>query len=104
MPFSFPLNTLSPGVYNCQSQTLEVGDGQGGLACCDSWSRKELDTTEWLNWTELNMESVAREEMQFAEYLPSITKQNSLELWENTLATGIVYPFDYSAFIYPICL
>ena len=29
------------------------GDGQGGLACCDSWGRKELDTTECLNWTEL---------------------------------------------------
>ena len=31
-----------------------VGDGQGGLACCDSWHRKESDTTERLNWTELN--------------------------------------------------
>ena len=31
-----------------------VGDGQGGLACCDSWSCIELDMTEWLNWTELN--------------------------------------------------
>ena len=31
---------------------LGVGDGQGGLACCDSWGRKELDTTERLNWTE----------------------------------------------------
>ena len=30
------------------------GDGQGGLACCDSWGRKESDTTEWLNRTELN--------------------------------------------------
>ena len=30
--------------------TPGVGDGQGGLACCDSWGRKELDTTEWLNW------------------------------------------------------
>ena len=28
------------------------GDGQGGLACWDSWGRKELDTTERLNWTE----------------------------------------------------
>ena len=27
------------------------GDGQGGLAYCDSWGRKESDTTEWLNWT-----------------------------------------------------
>ena len=31
---------------------LGVGDGQGGLVCCSSWGRKELDTTEWLNWTE----------------------------------------------------
>ena len=32
--------------------TPGVADGQGGLACCDSWGRKELDTTEWteLNW------------------------------------------------------
>ena len=30
------------------------GDGQGGLASCDSWGCKESDTTEQLNWTELN--------------------------------------------------
>ena len=34
--------------------TPGVGDGQGGLVCCDSRGHKELDTTEWLNWTELN--------------------------------------------------
>ena len=28
---------------------LQVGDGQGGLVCCDSWGRKESDTTERLN-------------------------------------------------------
>ena len=33
--------------------TPPVGDGQGGLACCDSWGRKESDMTERLNWTEL---------------------------------------------------
>ena len=33
--------------------TPGVGDGQGGLACCGSWGHKELDMTEWLNWTEL---------------------------------------------------
>ena len=27
----------------------EVGDGQGGLACCGSWGHKESDTTERLN-------------------------------------------------------
>ena len=34
--------------------TPGVGDGQGGLACCDSWCRKESYTT-WvteLNWTD----------------------------------------------------
>ena len=30
--------------------TPGVGDGQGGLACCSPWGRKELDMTEWLNW------------------------------------------------------
>ena len=29
--------------------TLGVGDGQGGLACCGPWGRKELDMTEQLN-------------------------------------------------------
>ena len=35
--------------YNCSL------DGQRGLACCDSWGREESDTTEWLNWTELQL-------------------------------------------------
>ena len=33
--------------------TPGVGDGQGGLACCDSWGHKESDMTEQLNGTEL---------------------------------------------------
>ena len=33
--------------------TPGVGDGHGGLACCNSWGCKESDTTERLNWTEL---------------------------------------------------
>ena len=41
--------------WHCQldghefGQTPGVCDGQGGLACCDSWGRKESDTTERLN-------------------------------------------------------
>ena len=32
-------------------QVPGIGNGQGSLACCmHSWGRKELDTTEWLNW------------------------------------------------------
>ena len=34
-------------------RTPGVGDGQGGLACCDSWGRKESDTTQRLIWSDL---------------------------------------------------
>ena len=38
----------------CESEwTPGVGNGQGGLACYDSWGHKESDTNEWLNYTEL---------------------------------------------------
>ena len=36
-------------------KTLGVADGQGCLACCSPWGRKELHTTEWLNWTDTYM-------------------------------------------------
>ena len=34
-------------------QALGVGGGNGSLACCSPWGGKELDMTEWLNWTEM---------------------------------------------------
>ena len=37
-------------------QAPRVGDKQGSLVCCSPWGLKELDTTEWLNWTELKNE------------------------------------------------
>ena len=40
--------------------TPGVGDGQGSLAFCSPWDFKELDMIEWLNWTELNLEKIAR--------------------------------------------
>ena len=33
------------------------GDGQGNLACCSPWGCKELDMSEWLNWTECLLQS-----------------------------------------------
>ena len=52
--------------------TLGVGDGQGGLACCDSWGRKESDTTEWLNWTEL-----IKGKTPFSSVLSSLNAHNT---------------------------
>ena len=46
--------------------TPGVGDGQGGLVCCGPWGHKESDTTEQLNWTELNW-SLTKQEWQYNE-------------------------------------
>ena len=43
--------------------TPGVGDGQGGLVCCDSWGRKASDMSERLNWTELNWIHIYLQEM-----------------------------------------
>ena len=43
--------------------TPGVGDGQGGLACCDSWGLQESDMTERLNWTEWQIVIVSFTEM-----------------------------------------
>ena len=40
--------------------TPGVGDGQGGLECCGSWGRKESDTTEQLNRTDVSTCSIDR--------------------------------------------
>ena len=40
------------GITNSMDMSLGrlgVGDGQGGLACCGSWGRKQADATELLN-------------------------------------------------------
>ena len=38
------------------AQVPGVGDGQGSLACCSPWGRKELNMTQQLNWTEQNVQ------------------------------------------------
>ena len=55
----------SPTQWTWVGWTPGVGDGQGGLTCCDSWDRKESDTTEWLNWTELKLPRYYRYEDPF---------------------------------------
>ena len=54
--------------------TLGVGDGQGGLACCSSWGRKQSDMTEWLNWTDT---TVIKINAKFGEGF------NNTEDWKN---------------------
>ena len=53
-----------------------VGDGQGGLACCNSLGRKESDTTEQLNWTDV-LDTVFFEKTKENKQ----KRQKSLLLW-----------------------
>ena len=50
--------------------TQGVGDGQGGLACCNSWGRKESGTTERLNWTDILCSQRWRSSIQSAKTRP----------------------------------
>ena len=43
------LDVITDSMDMSLSELPGVGDGQGGLVCCDSWGRKESDTTERLN-------------------------------------------------------
>ena len=55
-------------------ETLGVGNGQGGLACCSPWGHKESDTTEWLNWTDpfifLNLLQLSRAPFKYVKMFP----------------------------------
>ena len=61
--------------------TQGVGDGQGGLVCCDSWGRNVSDTTEQLNWTELNWEI----EIYYALIFPQISPRFLFKSWKPSL-------------------
>ena len=58
--------------------TPGVGDGQGGLACCNSWGCKESDRIERLNWTEENTN------LKVSWYLLISSRDN---IWKTELRT-----------------
>jgi len=68
--------------------TLGVGDGQGGLACFDSWGRKESFTTEGLNWTELNL-----------SLHPSSFSLITISLFSCTVNLSVLYIHSFVLFI-----
>ena len=54
--------------------TPGVGEGHGGLACCNSWGRKESGMTEQLNWTELSEEQDPKHTLEGISGMASQTK------------------------------
>ena len=64
--------------------TLGDGEGQGGLACCDSWGRKESDVTERLNWTELIGVSNHHTYLKYTQYYVSTSSLIKMEIFRYT--------------------
>ena len=68
-----------------------VGDGQGGLACCSPWGRKESATTERLNWTELSSNGLVLAYLSITANSPVLRscwllkEWQDLEYWGNNL-------------------
>ena len=68
------------------TDSMGVSDGQGGLACCDSWGHKESDTTERLNWTEHRNDDKIFEKMIYMKILCFPCKSCCPQ---NTFSSGI---------------
>ena len=68
-------------------QTLGVGDGQGGLECYSPWGHKELDTTEWLNWTDKYI------------YTYKISTNYQTKLYDGFIFSNVWYGYSLSIFI-----
>ena len=64
--------------------TPGVRDGQGGLACCNSLGRKELDTTEQLNWTEVGHSFSSKEQASF-NFMAAVTISSDFRVQENKI-------------------
>ena len=74
--------------------TLEVGDGQGSLACCDSWGCRELDMTEWLSWTELLSWNLGTSSYWWRKGRKKIRKNSSLNNGPySTIKKNEIMPF-----------
>ena len=86
--------------------TPGVGDGQGGLACWDSWGRKESDTTEQLIWSEvsftLNIRSVAINNSGTIFWQKCIWKEILLENFY--FGCGLFYQLEVNRLKYRMCL
>ena len=74
--------------------TLGVGDGHGGLVCCDSWGHKALDMTERLNWTEaewvghnLVTEHACMHESWIQYYFLTQVRERNIEYCFNNIET-----------------
>ena len=72
--------------------TPRVGVGQGGLACCDSWGRKESDMTERLIWSDLKW----RSEVKVTQSCPTLCNLVDLVhgIFQTRIQEWVAFPFS----------
>ena len=74
-------NSMGMGLAEFRELVMD----KGGLVCCCSWGHKELDMTEWLNWTELMLRMIEgrrRRGQQRRRWLNGITDSMEMSLYK----------------------
>ena len=71
--------------------TPGAGDGQEGLACCDSWGRKESDTAERLKWAEIPSDSVHLPLMKKSYTYPGLWSIERVRKWKKSETPSSLY-------------
>ena len=75
---------------------LGIGDGQGSLACCSPWGRKESDTTDWLNrtepgWINIHPNNAETDRWFTWNEIPSLARlKRKLLLWKKVNVTDLL--------------
>ena len=80
------------GITNSMDMSLgklRVGDGQGDLVCCGSWGYKESDTTERLNWIELEIKKLGL--LAGSENIKSINKSEHKNAYLLTIGVRMAH-------------
>jgi len=83
-------------------QLLWIWANPGSLACCSPWDRKELDTTEQLNWTEIT-ESYGSPSFRFLRNLYTVSHSFCINLLSHQQDSSVYfssYPHQHMLFLF----
>ena len=74
-------------------QALGAGDGQGSLGCCSPWGHKELDTTEWTNWTDIVEMGggVKKRQVKTQEEMRPLSENRKFFIWNGALLLPLLH-------------
>ena len=89
--------------HRLDGQLLWVWANPGSLACYSPWNRKELDTTEQLNWTEIT-ESYGSPSFRFLRNLYTVSHSFCINLLSHQQDSSVYFSFSLSPSTYMLVL